>query len=808
VWVDAAADPGGDGSAERPFTSVQEGADAAGRAGGGLVAVAEGTYAETLDFDADHGGVTVQGRCASLVHLDASGGPDDWPAVALEARGAKVEVGGITVADARFAGVGVLAGTLTVSDVWVERPTYAGLYVEGSRAVAVVDGLRVADVLPLTGYASGFGIQVRAGAVLDAREVELTGTTTAGIHVYEEAEAALTGLRVDGVEPEPGRSGGESRGVYAAEGAVVSISDAELSGAAGYGVAVASGASVELAEVRVHDLQPGTEGSAGGFVVVDGSVEGTGLTVEGFTGSGLMVVGGEVNVVGFVARDLVAPGPDSPAAAIWVGDGHAEVAGAEVSLVEGAAAWALETGTIALSDLEVHDLRSASGAPTLAIVAMDGGTVEVEDATLDPGAAAAAVAAGAGALVRLNRVDARSDADAGGYAEPIVVVAGEAGGRLELVSTQISGNAAAGISANGGEVWVEDVHVEGLRDPSGVYGIGASAVLGGTLSGDGLTVTEIDVVALSASDASVDLAGLEVVGPMRTGSARGLDQLGGTVRLVEPSFSAFDGMGLVATGGLLELEGGYVGDLGRPSEEAVAVGVAVQNQAELRASGLQIRGIAGPGLHVLRSDADCERCEVREAHFAGLVVVDGVLSLQDGVVEGNGSDDQLGGGVGVYVLATAAPTSLAVTGTHIGPHPYAGIWSEGASVAATDVDLSGGPGSTSASTAPCRATRCTSGPATSPSPAAPSTTPTSPSCSTARPPCWTGSAGPTTGWTCSSRDAEAGCPNWETWRPSSWSAPSTTPWSPRFPTRSSPSIPFPSRRRRGLRTRLRLPPPS
>ena len=44
VFVDVQAEDGGDGSEQVPFASIQDGLDAAGVAGGGVVAVATGIY--------------------------------------------------------------------------------------------------------------------------------------------------------------------------------------------------------------------------------------------------------------------------------------------------------------------------------------------------------------------------------------------------------------------------------------------------------------------------------------------------------------------------------------------------------------------------------------------------------------------------------------------------------------------------------------------------------------------------------------------------------------------------------------------
>ena len=77
VFVDVQAEEGGDGSEQAPFTSIQDGLDAVGKAGGGMVAVAAGTYVENLLLSQDHNGVHLAGRCRELVVTDGSGGEVD-----------------------------------------------------------------------------------------------------------------------------------------------------------------------------------------------------------------------------------------------------------------------------------------------------------------------------------------------------------------------------------------------------------------------------------------------------------------------------------------------------------------------------------------------------------------------------------------------------------------------------------------------------------------------------------------------------------------------------------------------------------
>ena len=94
VYVDGQSD--GDGSADAPFRSIQQGADAAGQQGGGTVAIAEGTYFENLLLDSRHVGVDLVGRCPELVVVDGSAGLEGDTTIEVAQNGIAVPVVGLS----------------------------------------------------------------------------------------------------------------------------------------------------------------------------------------------------------------------------------------------------------------------------------------------------------------------------------------------------------------------------------------------------------------------------------------------------------------------------------------------------------------------------------------------------------------------------------------------------------------------------------------------------------------------------------------------------------------------------------------
>ena len=124
VYVDVAAADEGDGSEESPYNVIQDGLDAAGGAGGGIVAVAAGIYVENLLLTGDHDDVELGGRCRDLVVLDASEGEEDEAGILADAGAwgsGSWTVTGLTVTEAPRYGAFITHGTLRASRLTLVR---------------------------------------------------------------------------------------------------------------------------------------------------------------------------------------------------------------------------------------------------------------------------------------------------------------------------------------------------------------------------------------------------------------------------------------------------------------------------------------------------------------------------------------------------------------------------------------------------------------------------------------------------------------------------------------------------------------
>lgn len=263
VFVDASAEEGGDGAEAAPFQTIGDGLDAAEATGADMVAVAAGTYTESVQLGSKLDGLHLAGRCSALVDnrasaddetgLTARGGTAQWRvsglgftgfAVGVEQRSGSLSLDGVDVTDSQ--GLGVLsydsARSLRLNRV-------------------VVRGTRPAEVDPET--ASGVGIWMDGGSL-------------------EVANAAITDNRYSGI---------------VAASASVRISNSEVSGTRADDDALGSGIFLYDAELEGEDLviadntETGIAAVRSALVLSGLEVSDTRLNEEGEGGIGIYAYG-------------------------------------------------------------------------------------------------------------------------------------------------------------------------------------------------------------------------------------------------------------------------------------------------------------------------------------------------------------------------------------------------------------------------------------------------------------------------------------------------------------------------------------
>lgn len=187
LFVDARASSGGDGSQQAPFTSMQDGLDAAADRGARVV-VATGTYAENLVVGESHDGMYLAGRCRELVVLDGKGGGEDESGIRADGVMGDEEwwVSGLTVTGAPKVGIWLETGSLHVQSVAVLDNQGVGILAALPSSTLSLADVEVRDTHPYADGTSGHGIQVVYGASLEAVGCLLESNTEAGIMVGQE----------------------------------------------------------------------------------------------------------------------------------------------------------------------------------------------------------------------------------------------------------------------------------------------------------------------------------------------------------------------------------------------------------------------------------------------------------------------------------------------------------------------------------------------------------------------------------------------------------------------------------------------
>jgi len=294
AFVDASVGPGGDGTAAAPFDTVTKGADEAGARGGGLVALAAGTYMENLVLGEQHDGVRIDGRCAEMVTLDGSAGDVESATLRLEGRrGTEVEVSGVTVMGGRYGGAWVASGRLALRDSNAVRNVPIGVLAYGEESQVDLDGVLILETQPDESGLFGRGIDVEDGARLSATLSTVQGNHDVGVYAYGDGtDLDLTDTLVLDTASSP--DGTLGLGIQVRAGASLAATGCMLQGNRTIGVySTDGGTTVVLADTTVLDTESSSNGTMGiGIVAQDGaSLAATGCTVRGNREAGVFANG-------------------------------------------------------------------------------------------------------------------------------------------------------------------------------------------------------------------------------------------------------------------------------------------------------------------------------------------------------------------------------------------------------------------------------------------------------------------------------------------------------------------------------------
>ncbi len=694
VYVNVEAADGGDGSEAAPLTSIQAGVDLAGDRGGGLMAVAAGTYVEVISLDGGHDGVTLAGRCKDMVTIDGSEG-DEVPAIEI--------VGGRKWPDIGIEGVTVRGGTNT--GVWVQQATVAvsasDVRENAGGGVVIADAevsltnVGVHDSQPAGNGNGGRGVNVEDGAALTAAGCTIKGNTEIGVYA-QDAGTVVELLDTQVLDTAPSPDGAFGRGVEVDDGATLSATGCTVQGNTRQGVyASAGGTAVDLLDTWVLDTASSPDGTFGRGIEVHGgaALTAVGCTIKENTEIGVYAedTGTTVELVDTEVLDT-APNPDGMfGRGIEVEDGAALTAtGCTVLGNTETGVWVGNAGSVVdLVDTRILDTApSPSGSFGFGVQVSDGARLGATGCTVQGNSHAGVFAEGAGTMVDLEDTAVLDTAPRpdGLSGDGIWI---DAGGALSATGCTIRGNTEGGVVASGAGTTVDLLRVEILDTAprvDGEYGRGVSAQDGATLTATGCIIqgsTELGVQA-SGAGTNVDLLDVEILDtdPSPDGRhGRGINvQDGATLTATGCTVQESTEVGLLATGAgtTAELVDTVVVRTRRGRETSLATGVSAQLDALLRLHSSEVSETEGPGLYIGDgAGAELDGVRLTRNTFAGAVVLDGAVRLTDSTISDTRSDAEWGGGFGVYALDNAGPPTITLLDSTIGPHDYAAVWLDG-----------------------------------------------------------------------------------------------------------------------------------
>lgn len=659
---------------EGAFDTIQDALDAAGADGGALVAVAAGTYAETLTITRDHGGVTLAGRCREMVTVDGADG--DAKAALFAAKGTgrtEFAVDNITFANATGTGVHAEGLTIALHRLRVTAAGSIGVNAAGYGTQMTVDDLEIDTMNAESGPAEGFA--VFDGASVTAQALRVHDVPSIAVDVLGTAATLhVTDCTIHNVAEGPDHVGVAFR---VADSGTLTAEKCDIFSTVGEAIYVADDTSVAtLTDSTVHDLLPSTKPALPGW----GAYVGTGGTFVSQRNAWTRTAGaistqkqGTATSTGDVFKD-----------SIYVG---AYSTGADARL------------TLTDCEMDGVTLFERANAYGYGVAAIEGGETDVSNCVITNAVGGGALAQGDGASLTLRNADisfsGTAHADPPGYngiavaerATAVVedtaihdVIGTLAGAndatltmrRVALLDSDPAGGISSGMGVhvwNHGVVNLEDVSVEHM------HSVGMVAQTDGTIHLDGVSV----------SDTDADAAG---------GGGIGVFVENGLIDGRDLHIARTHGMGVDAQGsGVIRVDTVDISDTLASTYYAGGVAVAALG-GTISLTDATLRESDGVGLWSTENGAlTCAGCTIDGARFAGAAVRGGEMVLSDTNIRGIVSDDSFGGGVGLYGRQEFGVGSLFASGVTVEAAPYAGAWFQGAGEwTVSESTLAGGSG--------------------------------------------------------------------------------------------------------------------
>lgn len=568
----------------------------------------------------------------------------------------------------------------------------------GGGTIAVAAGSYV-ERLVVYDEAAGIRVVGRCAELvtIDGSEGRI-GSPTVYIELPEGEPFGLAGVTV---------TGGVAYGVYIG-GGEVSLADLVVEGNSGYGLQ----ARGETCSVNVDNTEiRGT--------MLSNGVEGFGLSVT--NGARMSMVGGSVHDnEGFGVSAL--SGAVFEASGVWlaynvtanigVEQADATVSGATIAAPapsEDAGGVAYGGFAIGSANLTIRDSVVADSVGVGLFVQGEGSELTLErsvvsaTSTSPDGEAGWGAAAATGGLLTVRDSELRDNVAVGAFAS-------EEGSTLIIEGSELIGNGTDTRVSLGGIYVTEHAHatVEStkIRANGGtaiaVAGPGSLATIRSCLLADTLPGS-VDFGLLVRGGAAVEMYDSEVSG--MPGTAISIAEPESTLLMEDSTVTGGPGTSIAVYGrdggamtlhrvdilngsdfGVLLSDASLIAEslsvvatsTAEPSfnQFQYAIGVAAFGDSTASLQDAVLAENAGPGLFVaVGANVACERCDVSNNAFAGVVVLGGELSLLESNVSANGVAG--GFGFGGYIAGAGVVSTVSVEGSDFEDHAYAHIWVDG-----------------------------------------------------------------------------------------------------------------------------------
>ncbi len=562
VYVDQAAEEGGDGSQQAPLNTIAFGMDTAYRQGGALVAVAAGVYVENLMFTGDHDGVLVAGRCPDLVTLDGSGLEGEQAIMVTENLPMSADgrgVRGLTITGSTYLGLEAGAGDFEVTDCIITGNQRAGIFVSTNLADLTLRDVTVhGNLADAPTWSYGTGILVMGGTLAAERTV---------VHSNESLGIAIMGGGADATLTDVTVRGNTHEGVVVNDDSTLVMTDSLIEGNGDVGLNLHFNGSAPSGTATVHNTTIRTNLH----------------NEDGLFGYGIQVQAGTLTLTDSLIEDNVNTGIAIFNAAVTAGvvDTPAEVV-LENTTVRGT--WTPQGQWLGFG-VQLMEGPSLTARDSV-IEGNETGGLAIIGATV-PGAPRSEVSLD-GVIVRDTYPDVEG---CFGYG-----VAAIHSGQVDIVNSEFVGNAAASVLASGSYV---DITVQGGSIRETRRG-SCNAVAVGLVSQDWATVHATEVALednegpglvafwseLTCADCSIrnnEFAG--------AGSLDGIVELtGGLISGTVENPTHGGGMGVFVDD---DMTSSYTRLDGITIEEHALAGVWIQGEAAAQITDSQISGGAG-----------------------------------------------------------------------------------------------------------------------------------------------------------------------------------------------------------------------